>query len=641
MHSKFAIIILLLIALNSYAQNEGIKSTKVSSSGEGVLNGLTLASNNYTVHYYRCEWTIDPAKNYIAGKVTPYFIVTASADSLVFDLSNALKVDSVVMRGAKLTFTQNKNETLVIHLPSPYNTGANDSLSIFYQGMPAGGGFGSFVQSTHRGTPVVWTLSEPYGAKDWWPCRNGLDDKADSIDIYITHPSQYRASSNGILYDTKISGANAITHYKHRYPIAAYLVGITVTNYSTFTENVQLAHALLPVISFVYPEDSASFHSNIFKMLNAMKLYDSTFGDYPFEKERYGQTQFGWGGGMEHQTNSFVVAPNENLMAHELAHQWFGDKVTCKSWTDIWLNEGFATFCADFFYAERFTPSQYQTNVLNDLVNIVSQPGGTVRVNDTSGVGRIFDGRLTYHKGAFLLRMLRFTLGDDLFFKSMRSYMADPLLKYGFATTQDLQRNFEAASGIDLNYFFDQWYAGEGYPSFRVEWAQDASGKAIIKVSQTTSVPSSVAFFKVPLQLSFKNTSQEKKIVLQHTINNQFFTADIGFAADTVIIDPDHYLISKNDTAVHTILVDEPVDSIVVAPNPFVSNINISFQKLPGKKLLLQLFDVLGRRVANQNIIADGTYQTYSLYIPSLAPGIYFLKISSDENAVTRKLFKK
>jgi aminopeptidase N len=641
MRSKFFIIIFILFALHAYSQNEKIKSTKVLQSGATILDQLTLASNNYTVYYYRCEWQIDPTKNFIAGRVTPYFIITASTDSLVFDLSYILKVDSVLMRGTKLNFTQDTNETLTIHLPLSYSIGTHDSISISYAGVPAGAGFGSFVQSSHHNIPIVWTLSEPYGAKDWWPCRNGLDDKADSIDIYITHPSQYRASANGILSDIKIAGANTITHYKHRYPIATYLVGIAVTNYSTFTDSVQLTHTLLPVINYVYPEDSSNFHLNIFKMLDAMKLYDSTFGDYPFEKERYGQTEFGFGGGMEHQTNSFIVSPQENLMAHELSHQWFGDKVTCKSWTDIWLNEGFATFCADFFYAEHFTPTQYKTYVSNDLADIVSQPGGTVRVNDTSDVSNIFDGRLTYHKGGFLLRMLRFTLGDDLFFKGIRSYISDPLLQYGFATTQDLQRNLETASGLDLNYFFNQWYTGEGYPSFTVEWNEDANNKAIIKVNQTTSVPSSVSFFKVPLPLVFKNSSQEKTVILQDSINNQYFTADIGFAADSVLIDPDHFLISKNDTAIKIHFADEPVDSVVVAPNPFSANINITYQKSNGAQLLFQLYDVLGHLITTQTVIADGTPQTYMLYVPSLAAGIYFLKISSEGKTVTRKLFKK
>ena len=233
------------------------------------------------------------------------------------------------------------------------HVGSKDSLSIYYKGTPVGGGFGSFVQSIHNGVPVIWTLSEPYGAKDWWPCRNGLDDKADSIDIYITHPSKYKASSNGVPEAEVQQGSTTISHYKHRYPIASYLVAFSVTNFSTFTDYAAIGNKNVPVISYVYPEDSAYFHSNVNSVMNGLSLYSNRFTPYPFLTERYGQTQFGFGGGMEHQTNSFVINAEENLVTHELAHQWFGDKVTCGSWQDIWLNEGFATF-VPIFYTPKF-----------------------------------------------------------------------------------------------------------------------------------------------------------------------------------------------------------------------------------------------------------------------------------------------
>jgi aminopeptidase N len=602
-----------------------------------LSRALTLASNNFTVHYYKCEWNIDPLKNYIRGKVTAHFIVTTSTSSLAFDLSNALKVDSVYMHKEKLSFSQSTNETLTIQLSKTYSAGEKDSLSIFYQGVPVGEGFGSFVQSNHNGTPVIWTLSEPYGAKDWWPCRNGLDDKADSIDIYITHPSKYTVSSNGVLQSAVRNNKNTITYYKHRYPIASYLVAIAVTDYSVFTDHVQLGNKSLPVISYIYPEDSATFHNNTYLMLNAMQLYNNQFTEYPFINERYGQTQFGWGGGMEHQTNSFIVSSDEHLMAHELSHQWFGDKITCGSWTDIWLNEGFATFCADFLYYETFNTAQYKTYVKNDLDNIVSLPGGSVRVDDTTNTGRIFDGRLSYNKGAFLLRMLRWTLGDSLFFKGIRNYLTDSLLTYNFARTADLQRNLEAVSGLNLSYFFDQWYSGQGYPSFTVQWSQTVSTQANINISQTTSDPS-VSFFRVPLALTFKNATQEKTIVVEHTVNNQSVSANIGFIADTVLIDPDLYVISKNNKSIHTII--KRTEPVIVFPNPFTDKININFQEANGKQILIQMFDNFGHLIVNNNLTGNSSDQTYTLTAPNLATGTYLLRITVDGQATSRYIVK-
>ncbi|QEC68065.1 T9SS type A sorting domain-containing protein [Panacibacter ginsenosidivorans] len=607
------------------------------------LSSLTQASGNYNVTYYKCEWNIDPANYYISGKVTPYFIITAPTDNIVFDLSTALKVDSVIVRKRKLSFSQGSDETLTIQLPKAYRKGKRDSVAIYYRGVPVGSGFGSFIQSQHNGVPVLWTLSEPYGARDWWPCRNGLDDKADSIDIYVTHPNQYKTSSNGVLISTIPNGTNITTHYKHRYPIASYLVAISVTNFNVFTDNVQLGNISLPVISYVYPEDSVYFHNNTHLMLDAMRLYNQRFVPYAFMNERYGQTEFGWGGGMEHQTNSFITSPGENLMAHELSHQWFGDRVTCGSWEDIWLNEGFATFCADFLYTETYHPDQLAESVKNNLDYIVSEPEGSVKVDDTTSVGRIFDSRLSYSKGAFLLRMLRWTLGDTNFFKAIHNYLNDPKLRYGFARTSDLKIKLEAVSGKDLTYFFDQWFAGQGYPSFTVNWSQDAANKASINISQTTS-NSSVSFYKVPLALRFKNATQTKTIVVDHTTNNQSLVADIGFKADSVFIDPDMELISKNNVSIKTML-SQPAPALtplLVSPNPFTNTINFSLPDSGNKKVLIRLFDMYGHLVLTKSVVTITANQKYSIDVPAFAkPGIYMLYITVDGKSTSHLVIKE
>ena len=644
MKTKHFFIALILLTLHASGQHENnIANSERHARAKKLLQPRTLASGNFTVHYYKCEWKVNPSKNFIRGKVTAHFIITAATNSIVFDLSHVLKVDSIIMRKTKLNFSQALNETVSIQLPKSYTIGEKDSLTIIYEGEPPGGGFGSFVTSTHNGTPIIWTLSEPYGARDWWPCRNGLDDKADSMDIYITHPSRYNASSNGLPQSVVRNEKNSTTFYKHRYPVASYLVAFAVTDYDVFTDTVQLGDKSLPVISYVYPENVEVFKDSMFKLINAIQLFDRKFTKYPFINERYGQTQFGFGGGMEHQTNSFVDGSNENLMAHELAHQWFGDKVTCASWTDVWLNEGFATFCADFLYTENFDHPQYKLNVKNDLANIVSQTGGSVKVDDTTSINRIFDGRLSYNKGAFLLRMLRFTLGDNIFFKGLRNYLSDPQLKYGFARTADLQRNFEITSGVDLDYFFKQWYEGEGYPSFNVQWYQDSNNIATIKISQTTSVPSSVSFFRVPLQLTFKNGSQEKTIIVDNIVNNQVVTAEIDFKAHRVLIDPDQYIISKNNKATHTTFAKmQSLEPVTVSPNPFTDKVNISFQQPGGKEILFELYDSFGHAVVNKTITADGSKQIFSLDVPSnLTPGNYILIVSADEKSVTRYLLKK
>jgi aminopeptidase N len=364
---------------------------------------LTGASENFDVKYYRCEWEVDPAVRFITGRLTCYFRINTASSSISLDLMNGLVTDSIRQRNIPLGFTHSNN-IIQVNFSSSLNAGSIDSVTVFYHGIPPNTGFGSFMNTSHAGVPVVWTLSEPYGSRDWWPCKNGLDDKADSIDVFITCPAAYKAASNGLLqFETLVSGGTKkLAWWKHRYPIASYLVCFAVTNYSVFNNSVQLGSISLPMQTYCYPESLGSFQANTPNVLTALQQFHNLFGEYPFIKEKYGHVQFSWGGGMEHQTATFLVNSSEGLMAHELAHQWFGDKITCGSWVDIWLNEGFATHLASI-YAETKYPATVTATRKAEIDYITSQPGGSVKVNDTTSVGRIFDGRLSYTKGSHLL----------------------------------------------------------------------------------------------------------------------------------------------------------------------------------------------------------------------------------------------
>ncbi|MBV9963139.1 MAG: hypothetical protein JO072_12910 [Parafilimonas sp.] len=631
----------LIVCCRCFAQTDNIERTKAIAQLEKANydaannKAASLASDNFQVTYYRCNWNIDPAVRYISGSVTSYFKTTAFTNQIIYDFTDKLSVDSVIYHNQHAAFSQQSNSTLTINFSVEFGIGKQDSVAIYYHGVPPGSGdfTGGFTQTTHAGTPVIWTLSEPYGAAGWWPCRNGLDDKADSIDIYITHPSQYNASSNGVLVSTAINGSNTTTHYKHRYPIATYLVCLGVTNYSIFTNNVQINDKTLPVIQYVYPESLSDFQSKTSVVLNALQLYSSYFGDYPFLKERYGQTQFSWGGGMEHQTNSFVTSTGTNLMTHELGHQWFGDKVTCGSWQDIWLNEGFAQWLADMFYTEKVDSGNYKSNVKADLLYVVSQPGGTVWVNDTTNSNRIFDNRLTYDKGAFLVRMLRWTLGDSLFFAGINKYLTDPKITYGFARTKDLQRNLQQVSGQNLNYFFNQWFYGEGYPSFTVKWKDSSDHNLYFNVSQTTSMPSSVKFFKVLLPVQVSNNSQTKLLTLNVTQKNQdFVVSNPGFATKTVVIDPENYIISKNNKVIKTKTAPLSKDGavVIVSPNPAIDVANILLQNFNGN-VQLQLFDNNGDIKWQQQTIVQTPFVKMQIPFSSFISGAYTLLVI-DEN---------
>lgn len=555
----FLLSFLLSFFYSSHAQNIGRERDDINVISQleqkgherhlfkATVNVRKNATQNFDVTYYRCEWEVDPAVRYIKGVVTTHFLMQTSGKNIVFDLSNDLSVSAVVRDNVPLAFDHNNN-SLAVTFPSDIQAGSKDSITITYEGVPSAAS-GSFVSATHgaNGAPVMWTLSEPFGSQDWWPCKNGLDDKADSIDVYIKHPAIYKTASNGLLQTETQLADKLITHWKHRYPIASYLVCFAISNYQVINNSVTIGTTNMPMVTYCYPENQQVFANGAQHAMSAMQFFSNMFGEYPFKNEKYGHVQFGWGGGMEHQTCSFMVNMGENLIAHELAHQWFGNRITCRSWEDIWLNEGFATHLASM-YTQNKNPATAISNRTAGINLITAQPGGSVWVDDVSSSTRIFNNRLSYYKSSHLLYMLRWILSDAVFFTAIKKYMQDPALAYGFATTADLKKHLEAASGKDLTYFFDQWFTGQGYPSYQVEWF--ASGNNVqVKLNQSTS-HASVGFFQLPVPLLFRNTvtGQQKLVVLNNISNGQVFLENIGFVPDAVDFDPEKWLITWNNT---------------------------------------------------------------------------------------------
>lgn len=453
--------VLLLFSISVCAQQSGeidleylkeISSFEENSSANKIAFKANPNTVHYDINYHRLYWEVDPKEAEIKGEVTTYYTALSDLNQIVFDLADNMDVNNIQQRGKSLSFTQN-NEELIIDLPLTQKKNKLDSLTIFYDGNPVSSGFGSFEINTHgsANTPVLWTLSEPYGAKGWWPCKQDLTDKIDSIDVLIKHPIQYKAASNGLLISEKPEGFSTITHWRHKYPIPAYLIAIAVTNYSVYKENAP--ELPFDIVNYVYPEGLSNTKASTAITPDIMLLFNELFEMYPFADEKYGHAQFGWGGGMEHTTMSFMGSWSRGLIAHELAHQWFGNKITCGSWEDIWLNEGFATYLDGLVY-ENFDGqdvfSQWRKAVVN---SVTSSPSGSTFVTDTTSVSRIFSSRLSYRKGAMILHMLRYKIGDDNFFQGVKNYLADPTLAYSYAKTEDLQRHLEATSLVDLNEF--------------------------------------------------------------------------------------------------------------------------------------------------------------------------------------------
>jgi aminopeptidase N len=607
------------------------KAERDSYTGK-LFRKVTETTANYDVKWYRCNWNIDPGIREISGSVTTLFTpLQPDFDSLVLDLSQALTVDSVIFHN-KTASSSHISGLLTIYFPTALPQQDVDSVTVYYHGIPPESGFGAFEQTTHKGVPIIWTLSEPYGASEWWPCKNGLTDKADSVDIYIRTQSAYTSASNGILVSAKQEGSYIMYHWKHRYPIAAYLVCLAVTDYAISKQQVPFDADTLDVINYVYPEDSAAISTQTWIIVPLINLFDTLFGIYPFQNEKYGQAQWGWGGGMEHQTMTFINAFDFELMAHELAHQWFGNRVTCGSWTDIWLNEGFATYLSGLCY-EHLAPDLWTRFRQVRVEKIISKPNGSVYCTDTTDVGRIFDSRLSYAKGAMILHQLRWIFGDSVFFAALNNYLYDAALTYGFARTEDFKAHFESSCGQDLTWYFDDWFTGEGYPSYQVGWSQ--YGDTIeVTINQIQSHPS-VPFYELPVQLKFKNTSRDTLIRFPNTFSGETFKAIIPFTVDSVFFDPYYQIISGSNT-VNAITEHDRQPGLQVFPNPANDHIIFRFRELKAKEGgRICIYDHSGRMV--EELFPTSGQTEIRLNTANYPSGMYFYLFMQDDFRVSGK----
>lgn len=607
---------------------------------EGLLDFRSSPfTDNYDIIYQRMEWEVDPNQYYIQGAVTTYFAPTRNGFTAVnFDLSSALQASNVLYHGTDpLNFTHS-GDRLEIELPEMIEVGEMDSVTIIYSGAPPSSGFGSFATGYHNGSPALWTLSEPYGAKDWWPTKQDLVDKIDSVDIIVRTPAAYRAASNGVLVSEVLDGNEKVYHWRHRYPIPAYLVAIAVTNYAVFSEFVPVEGGEpIEVLNYVFPESLNSWQNAIHSTVESMELFNELFGLYPFADEKYGHAQFGWGGGMEHQTMSFMGGNSHMLQAHELAHQWFGDKVTCGSWSDIWLNEGFATYLEGMTYEHGLGTNTWQNWLQGKIDQVTGQPDGSVFVADTTSVSRIFSSRLSYSKGALLLHMLRWKLGDEAFFQGVRNYLEAPELAFGYAKTADLQYYLEQAGGQSLTEFFDDWFYGQGYPSYHVNWWQEGN-TVLVQIDQTTSHPS-VGFFEMPVPVKFQGPGFNTTMVFDHTYSGQIFSFEAPADVALVRFDPELWLCSRNNVVTNTEIVglaQALKEQVKIWPNPAREQLSL---QLPAALLPAQavLFDAAGQQVLEAAIRNEQN----EVDISALPAGHYYLKLQSGKGSVAVPVVKE
>jgi aminopeptidase N len=612
---------------------------------------ISASSKNVDVHYYKLNIRIADEPRFIRGDVTSIVrVIDSNISAVTFDLVSALLVDSAIVNGVRSPVTS-APQNITITLPSAFHTGDIVTIQIFYHGNPSFSGLGSYTDSTDlEGNRWVFTLSQPYGSRDWWPSIDHQSDKADSIDIWITCDQHLIGVTSGKLVETIQNSDNTKTYrWKHRYPIATYLVAVTIGKFTSYSDwykhspadSLEIVNYVLSTIGMTAP----NYRTNSARTKQMLEIYSPIFGPYPFLKEKYGHVEYGWGGGMEHQTLSSIGSYtfSEPVIAHELVHQWFGNMITCRSWSDLWLNEGFAEYFEAVYRERMYGQPAYWQRITSYYAQSKSTTG-TLHISDTSDAEHVFNDGRVYYKGAAVLHMLRHVLGDSIFFASINAYATDPTLKYGTASTADFQHWCELVSGRDLDWFFAEWIYGERYPKYTYSASFDSADNgfsATVRITQTTGT-TNPSFYTMPIDLKFSAGEWDTTVIIFNNSAEQTFHIPLPRKASFAAFDPHGWILRDLTHLPASVQRTDPPQSFQLQqnyPNPFNPVTTIRFSIPMRSHVTLKVFSILGSEVKRlaEGIHDPGMHDVY-FDASSLASGVYYYSLTSGTYSQIRKM---
>ncbi len=516
------------------------------------------------VRYYRLTLRVDPVAQSLSGSVELRGLApapdAAAPARLGLDLDDTLTVDSVLVDGRRVAFARPPNR-IELTLPQGQRPGAVRAVRVAYHGRPRGRGF-SF--GSHDGVPMIASYGLPYSARQWWPCQDAPAAKADSADLLVTVPRPLIVASNGRLVREVEHGDGTRTfHWSVRYPVYPDVVSLAITDYVTFTAYYHPAAGdSMPMTFYVYPQDLTKARRDFSVLPELMRSHVMAFGEYPFLREKYGIAEFARSSYREHQTLPSYGAAlitgdhrNDAVLAHELAHQWFGDFVSVRSWSDVWLNEGFATYAAALWQERwRGTAAYHAAMAAADRADFA----GSLYIADSTDVPAMFT-TTTFEKASWVLHMLRHVLGDAAFFGALRDYVRQ--YGGGNATTGDFERVCERRYGRSLAWFFREWVYGTSRPTYAVGWTSappgdDVSGHAVrvtIQQLQRDAPP-----FTMPIDVTVRATDGVVRGTLWDSLGAQSFTLVVRGPPTAVTLDEDGWILKRLAPAPADLLYEHP-----------------------------------------------------------------------------------
>lgn len=531
----------------------------------GFTPNVLVDQSGFDATYYGINLAIDEVTQQVVGAVTMTARSRAAGfGSPTLNLLDGLTVDSVTSPGQPVSWSH-VGGFVYVTLPNAYDIGEEFTITIYYRGHPVEGGFQGFEFGAHAGYPMISTLSEPYMAQSWWPCKDTPSDKADSVDMRVTVNSAFYAVSNGLLRDSIDNGNGTTTYYWHEsYPITTYLVSLAITNYSRFSRWYHYGADSMPVMFFSYPESFATAQTSWPIVVTQIGALAGYFGPYPFINEKYGIAHFTWGGAMEHQTASSHTGSaggfGQYLTVHELSHQWWGDMITCRDWHHIWLNEGFASYSEALWAEYNGGATAYRSY----MGGMEYWGAGRIYIDDTNDVWNIFSARV-YDKGAWVLHMLRGVIGDEAFFQTFQAYYADPRYQYKDAVTEDFRDVAEAVSGQDLNWFFEDWIYGYYFPKYYRSYVSRprADGKHDLFVRLRQAQATTPQVFRMPVDLVLSSGGVPDTVRVWNDERDQDYWFVLDNPGSVTQVDPLNWVLNELYTELYGLQLVS--DSLVTA----------------------------------------------------------------------------
>ncbi len=497
---------------------------------------------DYDIKYYGIDLYLNFTNSTISGKVDYKIESNVNGLNAVdLNLTTQLIVDSIKINNTTSFFSHSAN-LLQITTPTSFARFAEFDMTVYYHGSPLyldqqGLAFGNVW-----GYTMLWTNCEPFGSRNWWPCKDHPEDKPDSVDIYIDYPNTYKVMSAGkIMTDVASGTGRKRIHFKHNYPVATYLVALTVSNFVSSIQTWNYDSQSMPVYAYTLPNATAAKTSFEANMLPVLTNLSEGWGTYPFITEKAGNAHYGWGGAMEHQTCSFYSPGfyDEWVIAHETGHQWFGDMITCETFNHIWLNEGFASYSEPLHFERKFGFASYKSYLQSQKY----LGSGTVYVENIL-TDDVFDQNLVYDKGSWVVHMLRGVLGDSVFFNdAMPAYVNGPQ-RFNSATTAEFEAAVSAGSGQDLSWFFTEWIFGNGSPAYEIAFrCEPKIGGGYRLLYLIEQVQGGGTYFKMPIRTRFNTTGGPRDTVIWNEGAVQLYELSFADSVTGVVFDADEWIL--------------------------------------------------------------------------------------------------